>query len=965
MIDTHTIDNHRIEFIDEDGTFRLQNPDAFSGLYFPVAGKYLKSAVTPFFGGDAKLDQNHFLMEPVSVENLHNNRSARAFWCRTEDAVWCATAEGESSLEAGLMWQKVRRENAEIGLSSETTIFIPQDFKGSFDSEMEVLITRITNISGQTIIFRPTALFPLYGRSAANIRDHRDVTAMLNRAVTIPEGIVLRPTLSFDERGHLPNTVTYFVCGYAFGEKDDSQGKLPEDFYPSQSGYIGEGGSFTSPRSVEEDWKGLPAGVRVDGQEVTGGLHFAKVSLEPEESISFVILSGAIEDAPESGKTESPENGKGHPGISRSIPWYDDAPDTEQVHALTSRFAEKGQAEKSLEETKDYWQKQVNVKYHTGSADFDNYMRWVSFQPILRRIYGCSFLPHHDYGKGGRGWRDLWQDCLALLLMDPAGVREMILSNFDGVRMDGTNATIIGEKQGEFLADRNAITRVWMDHGYWPLGTVKLYIDQTGDLAVLSEKAGYFKDRQVKRALAVDEKWTPQDGTRQKDAEGNVYRGTVLEHLLLQNLCACLETGEHQVLRLRDADWNDALDMAGERGESVAFTGAYAGNLLELADLIDRYAETFGTDTILLAEEMQILLGDASTKDEAQKILDSYLTAVAAGVSGRTASVSATLVTKVLRDRAKKLINLLRSQEWVTDGNGHGWFNSYYDNHGRQVEGEKDGHVRMMLTGQVFAVMSGTADDVQTKEIVRSADRYLYDRNAGGYRLNTNFHEIKTDLGRMFGFAYGEKENGAVFSHMTVMYANALYKRGFVRDGYKALQTLADTAMNFKTSRIYPGIPEYFSSNEILSAAAPQSMEHQACTPGLSRMGRGRYHYLTGAASWYMLTMISQVFGVRGQMGDLLFAPRLVEEQFDAAGTASVSCLFADRNICVVYHNPEKLEAGTYRVTGIRMNEQHVPDEDLSVMEDGSLLLKRSYIQKAALSEDEVLLIDVELGRAD
>ena len=46
-------------------------------------------------------------------------------------------------------------------------------------------------------------------------------------------------------------------------------------------------------------------------------------------------------------------------------------------------------------------------------------------------------------------------------------------------------------------------------------------------------------------------------------------------------------------------------------------------------------------------------------------------------------------------------------------------------------------------------------------------------QKAGGYRLNTDFKEEKFDLGRMFGFAYGEKENGAVFSHMTV----DVYKR--------------------------------------------------------------------------------------------------------------------------------------------------------------------------------------------
>ena len=139
-----------------------------------------------------------------------------------------------------------------------------------------------------------------------------------------------------------------------------------------------------------------------------------------------------------------------------------------------------------------------------------------------------------------------------------------------------------------------------------------------------------------------------------------------------------------------------------------------------------------------------------------------------------------------LRERADWYTGLIRTQEWVTDENGNGWFNGYYDNHGRPVEGKRDNHVRMMLTGQVFSVMGNVADDAQTAAIIKSADLYLYKKEVGGYRLNTDFKEEKFDLGRMFGFAYGEKENGAVFSHMTVMYANALYQRGFVKEGYKA-----------------------------------------------------------------------------------------------------------------------------------------------------------------------------------
>ena len=53
----------------------------------------------------------------------------------------------------------------------------------------------------------------------------------------------------------------------------------------------------------------------------------------------------------------------------------------------------------------------------------------------------------------------------------------------------------------------------------------------------------------------------------------------------------------------------------------------------------------------------------------------------------------------------------------------------------------------------------------------------------GGYRLNTDFGGVQLNLGRCFGFAFGHKENGAMFSHMAVMYANALYQRGLVREG--------------------------------------------------------------------------------------------------------------------------------------------------------------------------------------
>ena len=70
-----------IEFIDNKGSFKLNNPTHTSGLYLPMASRTgLKSAITPDFGGDAKLDQNHFLIAPKSIMNLNTDRDTRNFF---------------------------------------------------------------------------------------------------------------------------------------------------------------------------------------------------------------------------------------------------------------------------------------------------------------------------------------------------------------------------------------------------------------------------------------------------------------------------------------------------------------------------------------------------------------------------------------------------------------------------------------------------------------------------------------------------------------------------------------------------------------------------------------------------------------------------------------------------------------------------------------------------------------------
>ena len=883
-----------LHFIDGNGSFSIERPENISYLYFPLASEAgLKSAVTPNLGGDSKVNQDSFLLEPVSSENLHNNRSVRNFWCvidgvgvysavgasGEQEASKFSKVQDESELTAGLMWHTLKRNSKILQISSEITSFVPRD------NNVEIMYVTIQNQSERTQNITAYAAVPLYGRSADNIRDHRNVTSMLHRIQTTEHGVFVRPTMSFDERGHQVNHRIYYVAGCT------GSSQTPESFYPTVEDFIGEGGTYTHPRAVYETHPGVPASHRAAGKEAMGAFRFQKVTLAPGEKADYIVLLG----------TEESE---------------------ETIAQLLEKYNSSDKINIALEETKQYWINKVNVDFHTKDTNFDGFMKWVSFQPFLRRLFGCSFLPHHDYGRGGRGWRDLWQDCLSLLLMDPQDVGAMIAQNYGGVRIDGTNATIIGDGDGNFIADRNGIARVWMDHALWPLMTTKLYIDQTGDIDILKKEVPYFKDTQTMRGTQIDTLWNDTYGNQQRTGTDEIYTGSILEHILIQQLAAFYEVGDHNIYQLRGADWNDALDMAAEHGESVAFTCAYAGNLRLLAELLHLMENRQPGQTIELLEEIEILLNSDpelfDNIDKKHEILSQYASRCKHNVSGKKAAFTLTQIASNLIQKANWLTEHVRAQEWIEGSSGEGWFNSYYDNHGQAVEGFRDDSVRMMLTGQVFSIMGHIATNEQIQKIVKSADHYLYQKEIGGYRLNTDFQELKFDMGRMFGFAYGEKENGAVFSHMTVMFANALYRRGFAKEGWKALKTLADTALNFDTSHIYPGIPEYFRSD-----------------------GRGMYHYLTGAASWYMMTMITEVFGVHGSAGDLILYPKLLAEQFDEDGIASIHVSFAGKQLKVIYKNEPGQDFGSYTAASAVCD-----DTPIEIVKDSYAIVSRKMLEE-------------------
>ena len=853
------------KFTDNQGTFVSETADQINTLYFPLCNSApIMSSLSPDLHGDIKTNFHSFLLQPVSRIDLGNLKSSRNFWIYINpQKIWSATGvskdmrtlkDDKFTLEAGLLWQKINRQNKKIGLRAQISSFVPAD-----DEPVEIMRIDITNISSKSIKFIPAAAIPIYGRSCHNLHDHRHVTSLLIRIRKEKFGVVVEPTLSFDETGHKKNTTSYFVFGV------DNKSQAPEYIYPTQEEFCGDNSDLAAPSVIFNNL--LPDGKRnIQGKEPMAGLRFKTKVLKPKEACSYIILMGIVNDKA-------------------------------KISAIFNKFNTRAKVEESLTANKEYWQKKsAQISLHTEDDDFDNWLRWVNIQPTLRKIFGCSFLPDFDYGKGGRGWRDLWQDCLALILTHPKEVRPLLINNFKGVRIDGSNATIIGEKPGEFIADRNNISRVWMDHAAWPLFTLLLYIHQNGDLKILLEKATYFKDHQLCRGQEIDLLWRPEYGKELKNNAKKVYRGTILEHILIQNLVQFFNVGPHNHIRLENADWNDGLDMAGEHGESVAFSCLYAQNLRNLADLLKRS----GLKKIFVLEELAILLNslrqtqiDYSSVNKKRKILQQYFQAVKYTISGKKLAIATPELIADLKKKADWMSEHIQKTEWLKTG----FFNGYYDNHKKMIEGKINGRIQMTLTGQTFPIMSGMATQEQIKTIFKNCNKYLKDKKLGGFHLNTDFKQEQLNLGRAFSFVYGDKENGAFFNHMAVMFAYALYTRGFAREGYEVINSIYEMARDTQKSKIYPCLPEYFNAQ-----------------------GRGMYSYLTGSASWFILNLLTQVFGIRGEYGDFIIAPKLTADQFKKRNTISITTSFAERTIAVKFTNPHKKEFGDYSIQQVKFN---------------------------------------------
>lgn len=864
---------------ENDGSFHVENANHLPVLYFPLMNTLgMKSFVTPELKGDVCKDFHHYLTTPTVTEEIHRTISSRNFWIKTEDKdPWSATGQSvfqkankwdypkdEYSLKASIGAFTTKRKQTETGLETTITTFVPEG-----DDFVELLKITVKNTGGENQTFRPTYALPMFGRSADNVRDHRQVTTMFQENFVEEYGVRIKPKIMHDESSHSVNHTNYVVLG--FGEK----GAKPEGIWARLHDFIGQSGSLDNPEAV---YKNLTApklsSMELHGKEAVAGLNFKEKTLAPGEQVDYIIVHGITDHI-------------------------------EDIKKWEKKYSNVSKIEKILDTTLNFWKEKLNsVDIHTGNHHFDNWVKWIEYQVKCRQIFGNSFLPDYGYGRGGRGWRDLWQDLLSIFLVDPKSAHEEIVNCFKGIRIDGTNATIIGEQPGEFKADRNNIPRTWCDHGTWPVFVLNFYINQTGDLSILDKEITYWKDMFINRSKMIDGNWEDEQGHSQRTSDNKIYKASIFEHLLIQQLSAFYNVSDHNILLLEGADWNDTYDMAREKGASVCFFSFYAYNFIILTDFLKKIKAT-GVQSIPLLEEITLLLDylpgqyriDYQSPKAKRELLDKYFKNVAHTVSGNKKMVLIDDLIIDLESKSKHISAHILEQEIVQTKEGDRFFNGHYDNLENRIGGEKEDGVMMDLTSQVMPILCKIADKKMSAEVYESIKKVLKDEGTPGIRLTSEFKNIDLNVGRITGFVYGYKEHGSKWVQQNIMLAYALYDHNLVEQGNEIMKEVFEIANNTSKAKIFPGVPSYFDNQN-----------------------KGAYAYLTGSSSWYLLTLITQIFGVKGVFGDLHFEPKLTKYYFNEEGMAHISTNFAGYAIDVTYANPDHLDYGEYGIGDVIIN---------------------------------------------
>jgi cyclic beta-1,2-glucan synthetase len=369
--------------------------------------------------------------------------------------------------------------------------------------------------------------------------------------------------------------------------------------------------------------------------------------------------------------------------------------DPQDVQKLIHRFRGFEASRGALEGVWAYWNRTLGAVNADTPDPAVNMLAngWLLYQTLSCRFWGRTGF----YQSGGAyGFRDQLQDAMALVHAEPALTRAHLLRAASRQFREGDV-----QHWWHPPAGRGVRTHFSDDYLWLPYVTCR-YVSAVADTGILDESIAFLDGRAVK----------PEEESYYDLPNRSEESATLYQHCV-RAIGHGLKFGAHGLPLMGCGDWNDGMNMVGDKGRGESVWLAF-----------------FLYDVLTQFSKVAQARGDAAFAERCVA-------------------------------EARELQKNIEAQAW--DGE---WYRRAYFDNGEPLGSKSNPECQIDSLPQSWSVISGAGDPARSRQGMESVDQRLVRRSAGLIQLfDPPFDKSSLNPGYIKGYIPGVRENGGQYTH--------------------------------------------------------------------------------------------------------------------------------------------------------------------------------------------------------